>query len=127
MGRNNPGRREYRKAIMRIQMDAGVAGVQVDGADLPIFATGYGGCFCKDCMKLFREHLAALPPEDQPKELKDEDLQAFHYGSWLLERSYDFKANREDTPLYWDYIRFQRKTIVKYFGALADYLQEYGA
>ena len=126
MDRNNPVWREYLKAIIRIQIDAGVAGVQLDEADLPIFATGYGGCFCKDCMKLFREHLASLPPGEVPKELKDTDLQTFHYGSWLLERGYDFKADREATPLYWDYIRFQRKTIVKYFGELADYIKEYG-
>jgi hypothetical protein len=127
MDRNNPVWREYLKAIIRIQIDAGVAGVQLDEADLPIFATGYGGCFCKDCMSLFREYLAALPPEELPKEVKDTDLQTFHYGSWLLERGYDFKANRETTPLYWDYIRFQRKTIVRYFGELADYIKEYGA
>jgi hypothetical protein len=127
MDRNNPVWREYLKAIIRIQIDAGVAGVQLDEADLPIFATGYGGCFCRDCMKLFREHLASLPPGEVPKELKDTDLQTFHYGSWLLERGYDFKADRESTPLYWDYIRFQRKTIVKYFGELADYIKEYGA
>jgi len=127
MDRNNPVWREYLKAIIRIQIDAGVAGVQLDEADLPIFATGYGGCFCTDCMKLFRKHLAALPAEELPKELKDTDLQTFHYGSWLLERGYDFKANRETTPLYWDYIRFQRKTIVKYFAELADYIKEYGA
>ncbi len=54
MDRNNPVWREYLKAIIRIQIDAGVAGVHLDEADLPIFATGYGGCFCKDCMKLFR-------------------------------------------------------------------------
>ena len=127
MDRNNPVWREYLKAIIRIQIDAGVAGVQLDEADLPIFATGYGGCFCKDCMKLFREYLASLPPGEVPKELKDTDLQTFHYGSWLLERGYDFKADRESTPLYWDYIRFQRKTIAKYFGELADYIKEYGA
>ena len=51
MDRNNPVWREYLKAIIRIQIDAGVAGVELDEADLPIFATGYGGCFCKDCMK----------------------------------------------------------------------------
>jgi len=127
MDRNNPVWREYLKAIIRIQIDAGVAGVQLDEADLPIFATGYGGCFCRDCMKLFRDYLAGLPADELPKELADEDLHAFHYGSWLLERGYDFKANRESTPLYWDYIRFQRQTIVKYFTELADYIKEYGA
>jgi hypothetical protein len=126
MDRNNPVWREYLKAIIRIQIDAGVAGVELDEADLPIFATGYGGCFCKDCMKLFRAYLKELPKERLPRELEGEDLEAFHYGSWLLERGYDFKANREATPLFWDYLRFQRRTIVKYFGELADYIKEYG-
>jgi hypothetical protein len=127
MDRNNPVWREYLKAIIRIQIDAGVAGVELDEADLPIFSTGYGGCFCKDCMKLFRAYLQELSADELPKELKDEDLEKFHYGSWLLERGYDFKANRETTPLYWDYIRFQRRTIVKYFAELSDYIKEYGA
>jgi hypothetical protein len=127
MDRNNPVWREYLKAIIRIQIDAGVAGVQLDEADLPIFATGYGGCFCKDCMKLFNAYLQKLPAEELPNELHREDLEAFHYGSWLLERGYDFKAGRESTPLYWDYIRFQRQTIVEYFGELADYIKSYGA
>jgi hypothetical protein len=127
MDRNNPVWREYLKAIIRIQIDAGVAGVQLDEADLPIFATGYGGCFCKDCMKLFRAYLQELPEDGLPDELKGVDLEGFHYGSWLLEQGYDFKANRESTPLYWTYIRFQRQTIVKYFAELADYIKEYGA
>ena len=126
MDRNNPVWREYLKAIIRIQIDAGVAGVHLDEADLPIFATGYGGCFCKDCMKLFRAWLQALPADRLPKDLEDTDLESFHYGSWLLERGYDFKSDRETTPLYWDYIRFQRETIVGYFAELADYIKEYG-
>ena len=127
MDRNNPVWREYLKAIIRIQIDAGVAGVQLDEADLPIFATGYGGCFCKDCMKLFRAYLQDLPEERLPDELKGVDLDGFHYGSWLLAQGYDFKANRESTPLYWTYIRFQRQTITKYFAELSDYIKEYGA
>jgi hypothetical protein len=127
MDRNNPVWREYLKAIIRIQVDAGVAGVELDEADLPIFSTGYGGCFCKDCMKLFRAYLQDLPADRLPQELNGEDLDTFHYGSWLLERGFDFKANRETTPLYWDYLRFQRQTIVKYFAELSDYIKEYGA
>jgi hypothetical protein len=126
MDRNNPVWREYLKAIIRIQIDAGVAGVHLDEADLPIFATGYGGCFCKDCMKLFRGWLQALPADRLPEDLTDTDLETFHYGSWLLERGFDFKSDRETTPLYWDYIRFQRETIVGYFAELADYIKEYG-
>src|SRR5579875_313987 len=127
MDRNNPVWREYLKAVIRIQIDAGVAGVELDEADLPMFATGYGGCFCKDCMRLFREYLKELPKDRLPPELDGVDLTTFHYGSWLLDQGYDFKANRESTPLYWEYLRFQRKTVTKYFGELADYVKEYAA
>lgn len=127
MDRNNPVWREYLKAIIRIQIDAGVAGVQLDEADLPYFATGYGGCFCRDCMKLFRTYLQELPPDRLPEELADTDLSDFHYGRWLLDRGYDFKADRETTPLYWEYLRFQRTAITRYFAEVADYAKEYGS
>ena len=126
MDRNNPVWREYLKAIIRIQIDAGVAGVQLDEADYPMWAIDDGGCFCSDCMKLFRAYVQELPAEELPKELEGIDLGSFHYGSWLLERGYDFKASRETTPLYWDYIRFQRQTIVGFFAELSDYIKEYG-
>jgi hypothetical protein len=127
MDRNNPVWREYLKAIIRIQIDAGVDGVQLDEAELPLTTLGRGGCFCKDCMKGFRAYLQALPAEELPAELRDEDLTGFHYGAWLLERGYDFKANQHATPLFPDYVRYQRGAITEYFAELADYAREYAA
>jgi len=127
MDRNNPVWREYLKAIIRIQIDAGVDGVQLDEAELPITSLQYGGCFCKDCLKGFRAYLQELPADQLPAELHDADLDSFDYGAWLLERGYDFKTNRESTPLFWDYLRFQRRAITRYFGELADYGREYAA
>ncbi len=127
MDRNNPVWREYLKAIIRIQIDAGVDGVQLDEAELPITSMRYGGCFCKECMKGFRAHLQGLPPDERPAELAGEDLDVFHYGEWLLARGHDFKTDRESTPLFWDYLRFQRRAITDYFGELADYAREYAA
>ncbi len=124
MDRNNPVWREYMKAIIRIQIDAGVHGVQLDEADYPYSATRYGGCFCKDCTKLFRAYLQRLP--EPPAELEGVDLESFHYGEWLLAQGYDFKTNQETAPLFWEYLRFQRSTIVGYFAELADYAREYG-
>jgi hypothetical protein len=126
MDRNNPVWREYLKAIIRIQIDAGVAGVELDEADLPLFSTRYGGCFCKDCMKQFRTYLRELPTAERPKELEGTDLETFRYGSWLLERGHDFGEGRRDAPLYWDYIRFQRRAVTKHFVELTDYIREYG-
>jgi hypothetical protein len=127
MDRNNPAWREYLKAVIRIQIDAGVDGVQLDEAELPLTSLQYGGCFCKDCMFQFRQYLQALPAEQLPAELNGVDLNSFHYGVWLQERGYDFQNNREDSLLFWDYIRFQRGAITRYFGELADYAREYAA
>ena len=112
MDRNNPVWREYLKAIIRIQIDAGVDGIQLDEAETPLTALQYGGCFCKDCMRGFAEYLG------RP---------GFHYGEWLLERGYDFKTDLYDTPLFGDYLRYQRGQITRYFGELADYAREYAA
>jgi hypothetical protein len=127
MDRNNPVWRDYLKAIIRIQIDAGVDGVQLDEAELPMTTLQYGGCFCKDCMKGFRAYLQALPAHELPEDLKGEDLETFHYGEFLKARGYDFKTGRESSPLYWDYIRFQCGQITNYFGELADYAREYAA
>jgi hypothetical protein len=122
MDRNNPVWREYLKAVIRIQIDAGVDGVQLDEAELPLTTLEYGGCFCKDCLKGFRTYLQALPADTLPGELREEDLAAFHYGEWLLARGYDFKSNRVA-----HYLRFQRAAITRYFAELADYARDYAA
>ncbi|MDF1605411.1 alpha-amylase family protein [Nocardioides sp. YIM 152315] len=122
MDRNNPVWREYLKAVIRIQLDAGADGIQLDEAELPMGAFQYGACFCKDCMKGFRAHLQ----DRRPAELEGVDLATFHYGDWLLAQGYDFKDGRESTPLFGDYYAFQCLSIKKYFAELADYAREYG-
>jgi hypothetical protein len=124
MDRNNPVWREYLKAVIRIQIDAGVDGIQLDEAELPITSIQYGGCFCKDCMKQFAEYLAGL--DTTPPQLEGVDLAGFHYGRWLLAQGFDFKQERERSPLFEHYMRFQRRAITRYFGELADHAREYG-
>jgi hypothetical protein len=126
MDRNNPVWREYLKAIIRIQLDAGADGIQLDEAELPMGAFQYGACFCKDCMKGFRAYLQALPAERLDPAIIDADLDAFHYGEWLLERGYDFKENQESTPLFGQYYRYQCAAIKEHFGELAAYARDYG-
>jgi hypothetical protein len=70
MDRNNPVWREYLKAVIRIQIDAGVDGIQLDEAELPLGAMQYGACFCKDCMKGFRQYLRDQSPEDRDTALE---------------------------------------------------------
>lgn len=126
MDRNNPVWREYLKAVIRIQIDAGVDGIQLDEAELPMGAFQYGACFCKDCMKGFRAHLRRLPAEARGEDLADVDLDTFHYGDWLLARGYDFKDQQSSTPLFGEYYRFQCAAIKEYFSELAAYAREYG-
>ena len=111
MDRNNPVWREYLKAVIRIQIDAGVDGVQLDETELPLGSLQYGGCFCKDCMKGFAAFLGREPE--------------FHYGRWLLERGYDFKSGQLDTPLYREYHRYQCAAIATHFHELASYARDY--
>ncbi len=125
MDRNNPVWREYLKAVIRIQIDAGVDGIQLDEAELPMGAFQYGACFCYDCMHGFREYLRALPSAQVDVALDGVDLATFHYGEWLLARGYDFKSGRESTPLFGDYYAFQCGAIKRYFAELADYAREY--
>jgi hypothetical protein len=125
MDRNNPVWREYLKAIVRIQVDAGVAGVQFDETEVPITSMQYGGCFCRTCKEGFRDYLRALPAPERAGVLAGQDLAGFDYANWLLAQGYDFKSRREDTPLFWDYLRFQRRNIVRYMGELADYTRSY--
>ena len=130
MDRNNPVWREYLKAVIRIQIDAGVDGIQLDEAELPMGSFQYGGCFCKDCMKGFRAYLVALDrsrldaPEQQ--DLADVDVSSFHYGDWLLQQGVDFKDGRESAPLFGLYYRFQCSAIRRHFNELATYARDYG-
>jgi hypothetical protein len=126
MDRNNPVWREYLKAVIRIQIDAGVDGIQLDEAELPMGAFQYGACFCKDCMRLFREHLRDQPSVERSPLLDGVDLDTFHYGEWLLAQGHDFKTDRDQAPLFGDYYRAQCAAIKRYFGELAEYARSYG-
>jgi hypothetical protein len=127
MDRNNPVWRQYLKAIVRLQIDAGCHGIHFDEAEVPITSLQYGGCFCRTCVRGFAEHLRALPPEELPEEVRGEDLNEFHYGRWLLARGHDFKTNQPATPLFGQYMAFQRANIARYFAELAAYAREYAA
>jgi hypothetical protein len=125
MDRNNPVWREYLKAVIRIQVDAGVDGIQLDEAELPMGAFQYGACFCKDCMQMFRAYLMEQPPERRDPLLDGIDLTSFHYGDWLLARGHDFQTDRERAPLFGAYYRAQGRAIKRYFAELAEYARSY--
>lgn len=127
MCRNNPVWREYLKQIIRIQINAGVAGIQLDECELPMTSIRYGGCFCKDCTKQFNDYLKGLDKKGQlPEELKGVDLDNFNYGEYLKARNVVYPGNIEELPLFRYYWEFQLRAIKKYFKELADFSKEYG-
>ena len=125
--RNNPVWREYLKAVIRIVIDAGAPGIQLDETDTPMTALRYGGCFCVDCMAVFRAHLLSLPVADLPPELDGVDLASFDYRQWLLARGHRARENPVGLPLYQFYSRSQQLAIARTFRELAGYARSYAA
>ena len=125
MDRNNPVWREYLKAVIRIQIDAGVHGVQLDEASTPLMTLQYGACFCHDCSTGFRQHLASLPDTDLPKLLRGEDLTTFDYAELLRREGADPLRDGASTPLMGEYFAFQRKAVTTTFQELADHARDY--
>jgi hypothetical protein len=127
MCRNNPVWREYLKQIIKIQIDAGVAGIQLDECELPMTSIRYGGCFCKDCMKQFNAYLKELEAKGElPEELRGVDLDTFNYGEYLKSKNVVYPGNIDELPLYKYYWNFQLRAIKKYFKELADFARGYG-
>ncbi len=122
--RNNPVWRDYLKKIMALQIDAGVAGIQLDEAELPITSMGAGGCFCKDCLKQFRAYLR----ERKKAGTLDEtlyagiDVDTFDYRQYVLDGGY---AHPNDSPLCRDYYEFQMRAVKKHFTELVDFARDY--
>ncbi|WIE54109.1 hypothetical protein [Curtobacterium sp. MCBD17_003] len=123
--RNNPVWREYLKAVIRVQIDAGAPGVQLDETDVPLLALRYGGCFCKDCVKGFRAYLQTL--DTPPTELAGVDLATFDYRQWLLDQGYRTGTAPQTYPLYAEYCRFLQIAITETFHEVASYVKEYAA
>ncbi|MDR1431063.1 MAG: hypothetical protein LBI99_02960 [Propionibacteriaceae bacterium] len=123
--RNNPVWREYLKAVIRIQIDAGAAGIQLDETDTPMTAFRYGGCYCKDCMAEFRRYAKTLP--DLPPELVGQDLDTFDYADYLRSLGHRAGENPQAFPLYDVYALSQQSAIVRNFREIARYAREYAA
>ncbi len=127
MDRNNPVWREYLKAIIRLQVDAGVHGVQLDEASTPLGTMQYGACFCKDCVRGFREHLASLDPAALQDATGGEtiDVASFDYRRFLLDRGLDPSVTRADTPMFLAYFDFMRISLTATLNELSDYAHDY--
>jgi len=126
MDLNNPVWREYVKAIIRIQIDAGVDGIQFDEPSSPLSALQYGGCFCRDCMTGFTGYLRGLPAEDLPDDVRAA-LGDFHYGRWLLAHGTERIDPHHLDFLSRAYARYLQGRTAVNFAELARYAREYAA
>ena len=123
MCRNNAVWRDYLKKIMMLQIDAGVPGIQLDECELPMTAISSGGCFCKSCMKQFRDELLCRRQENKlGKEWDDIDLEHFDYGEYLRDNHCTYP---QGAPFYRDYWEFQVRQVRKYFSELVDFARGY--
>ena len=123
MCRNNPVWRDYLKKIIKIQIDAGVQGIQLDECELPMTAIGSGGCFCRDCVREFSQYLT---DKRRKNELRPEwdgiDTENFNYKEYLLEKGCSFPNG---APFFKDYWEYQVTQVRKYFSELVDYAKAY--
>ncbi len=121
--RNNPVWRDYLKQIIKLQIDAGVAGIQLDEAELPITSMGAGGCFCKDCKKQFRAYLKEKKENGTLSSLYDDiDLEQFDYQDYLLKQGV---GHPNESPMFRDYYEFQLRAVKKHFTELVDFARDY--
>jgi hypothetical protein len=125
--RNNPVWREYLKKQIEIVIDAGAIAVQLDETENPLTTVAYGGCFCKDCMKLFRGYLKRRRDEGALcKELAEMDLDTFDYAKYLRDRHINWPERLKDIPFAREYWEFQVETENKYFQEIVQYVKDYG-
>ena len=121
--RNNPVWRDYLKQIIKIMIDAGTPGIQLDEAELPITSIGSGGCFCKDCMKQFTQYVQEQKAAGKlGAEWDSVDVSTFNYKDYLLEHHPSFPHG---APFYRDYWEFQVRAVKRYFSELVDYAKDY--
>lgn len=125
--RNNPVWRAYLKRVVEIQIDAGARAVQLDETETPLGALRYGGCFCRDCMAMFREYLAGLPDAERPAELAGVDLATFDYAAWIRAKGFAARTNPRALPLYQHWSRALQKAVPRTFAEIADHARAYGA
>jgi hypothetical protein len=127
MDRNNPVWREYLKAIIRIQIDAGVAGIQLDEAETPLRAMRYGGCFCKDCMAQFRSYLQRASGPGGDPGLASLGLETFDYRAYLVGSGFKAGDPPQSMPLYRHFCQFLVEAVTATFQEMADYIRQYAA
>ena len=111
---NSPLFREYLDSRLVQRMAMKPDGLHIDDyTGTAGTVTWLSGCFCRHCMAAFREYLADNVPDENLRELGIDDLSAFDYRQFLLDRSVtpeDYKGRRGSLPLAGEFYDFHVKT-----------------
>lgn len=121
---NNPAYITYLKREIEMMVDAGAGGILIDEPDAQLVALMSGGCFCKDCIKGFREYLKSHPTP----EAEGIDLDSFDYGRFLREKGYrddNLVAKRASVPLFAQFLEFALDGMEKNMAELAAHVRQY--
>jgi len=110
---NSPLYRQYLDSRLRQQISAGPDGLHIDdyrGTSGSV--TWLSGCFCRHCMKAFRQYLGREVPAEKLAQLGITDLKDFDYRQFLLGRGVtpeQYKKRRRSLPLAKEFYDFQVK------------------
>ena len=122
---------EYRVAILDAAVEgiqAGADGIQCDDWRMVRASTGWGGCFCKPCMKGFREYLDGELGKADLAGLGIDDIELFDYGEHLKAQGIDSKKKYLESyrslPLTGHFIDFQVQSVRKFFKEFRQKLNE---
>ena len=74
------------------------------------------GCFCKYCMKGFRDYLKKAMSSDQIEAAGIHDIDSFDYGKFL--------KSRTDRPLAYEFENFQLRSSVEHIRQVMDYVRK---
>lgn len=125
---NKPAYREYLRKEVEIMIDAGAPVVHIDEFDAQLLAAMSGGCFCKDCLRLFREYLREHPTD----ETRGLNLERFDYRTFLRKKGYTDKEltdpdldKRLAVPLWPSFVRFHIASIEPGVIDIANHVRAY--
>ncbi|MBG6054920.1 hypothetical protein IWX81_001331 [Salinibacterium sp. CAN_S4] len=121
MDLNNIVWRNYLRAIIRIQIDSGVDGVQFDE---PMAPTQYGGCFCYDCVEGFRNFLTQSPSTRHEAVRKILGAARLDIKAWLLGEGLS-RIDEAPAEVADAYAEFTKDSLTRSMRELADYARTY--
>jgi len=119
--KNNPVTIAYFKKLVEMLIDAGVDGIHFDEVDSQFIALERGGCFCKDCVKGFREYLK----REGCDFLSPSELNHFDYAKYLRGRGINFQKARDKVPLIKEYKNFLLENVYKNMEELSTHARKY--